>query len=90
MKVKFQEKIQDFEETITHLKTEIKIASQGVGNDDPYLKMFLKHKNITKLNRGILVELIDTIYVHENNEITINFNFTDQHKRMLEFIENNW
>ncbi len=40
--------------------------------------MFLKHKNITKLNRGILVELIDTIYVHENNEITIKFNFTDQ------------
>ena len=89
MKAKFQEKIQGFEETITHLKAEIKIASQGVGNDDPYLKMFLKHKNIIELNRGILVELIDTIYVHENNEITIKFNFADQHKRMLEFIENN-
>lgn len=89
MKSKFKEKIHELEETITYLKSEIKIASKGVGNDDPYLKMFLKYKNITELNRGILVELVDTIYIHENNEITIKFNFVDQHKRMLEFIENN-
>lgn len=44
---------------------------------------------ITELNRGILAELIDTIYIHENNEITIKFNFADQHKRLLDFISNN-
>lgn len=49
----------------------------------------MKHKNITELNRGILAELIDTIYIHENNEITIKFNFADQHKRLLDFISNN-
>ena len=72
-----------------HLKAEIQLASKGIGSDDPYLRMFLKHKNIQELNRGILVELIDTIYIHENNEITIKFNFADQHKKMLEFIANN-
>ena len=29
------------------------------------------------------------IYIHENNEITIKFNFADQHKRLLDFISNN-
>lgn len=89
MKAKFEIKAKELENTIVHLKSEIQLASKGIGNDDPYLRMFLKHKNIKELNRGILVELIDTIYVHENNEITIQFNFADQHKRMLEFIENN-
>lgn len=89
MKAKFETKAKELEDTILHLKSEIQLASKGVGSDDPYLKMFLKHKNIQELNRGILVELVDTIYIHENNEITIKFNFADQHKRMLEFIANN-
>lgn len=89
MKAKFETKAKELEDAIVHLKAEIQLASKGIGNDDPYLKMFLKHKNIQELNRGILVELIDTIYIHENNEITIKFNFADQHKKMLEFIANN-
>lgn len=89
MKAKFETKAKELEDAIVHLKAEIQLASKGIGSDDPYLKMFLKHKNIQELNRGILVELIDTIYIHENNEITIKFNFADQHKKMLEFIANN-
>lgn len=89
MKAKFETKAKELEDAIVHLKAEIQLASKGIGSDDPYLRMFLKHKNIQELNRGILVELIDTIYIHENNEITIKFNFADQHKKMLEFIANN-
>lgn len=89
MKAKFETKAKELEDAIVNLKAEIQLASKGIGSDDPYLKMFLKHKNIQELNRGILVELIDTIYIHENNEITIKFNFADQHKKMLEFIANN-
>lgn len=61
----------------------------GVDTDDPYLTTFLKHKNISHLERGILVELVDTIYVHEGGELTIQFNFADQHRRILEYIESN-
>lgn len=89
MKAKFEAKATEIQSAISNLKAEIELSSKGVGSDDPYLKMFLKHKNITELNRGILVELIDTIYIHEDKEITIKFKFADQHKRMLEFIENN-
>jgi len=49
----------------------------------------LKHKNIAELNRGITVELIDTIFVHEDGQITIDFAFDDELKRVLDFIENN-
>lgn len=54
-----------------------------------YLKTFLKHKNIKTLDRGLLLELVDKISIHENNEITIRFNFADQHKHILSFIYEN-
>ena len=63
--------------------------AKGVDANDPYLTTFLKHKNITELNRGIAVELIDTIYVHADGQITIDFSFDDELKRVLDFIENN-
>lgn len=89
MKSKFESKAKEIQDVIVNLKLEVDIASNGVGSNDPYLKRFLKYENIKELNRGILVELIDTIYVHENNKITVKFNFEDQYQRMLEFIENN-
>jgi len=33
--------------------------------------------------------LVDTIYIHEGNEITIKFKFADQYQRIVDFIEDN-
>lgn len=89
MKAKFEQQAEQVKGIIANLQTEIQLSEKGVGNDNPYLTTFLKHRNVKSLDRGLLVELIDTIYVHENNEITIQFNFADKHKRIVEFIENN-
>jgi len=89
MKAKFEQQAEQVKGIIANLQTEIQLSEKGVGSDNPYLTTFLKHENVKSLDRGLLVELIDTIYVHENNEITIQFNFADQHKRIVEFIENN-
>lgn len=64
--------------TITTICTILKkLSEKDVGSDNPYLTTFLKHENVKSLDRGLLVELIDTIYVHDNNEITIQFNFAE-------------
>ena len=63
--------------------------ADGIDTDDPYLTAFLKHKNIQTLNRGIVVELVNMVWVHENGEITVDFNFTDEYQRILDYIENN-
>lgn len=89
MKAKFEQQAEQVKSIIANLQTEIQLSEKGVGSDNPYLTTFLKHENVKSLDRGLVVELIDTIYVHENNEITIQFNFADQHKRIVEFIENN-
>jgi len=89
MKASFDEKADALRTAVENIKDEINTLARGVNSDDPYLTTFLKYKNITEINRGIVVELIDTIYVHKDGQITIDFTFADELKRVLDFIENN-
>ena len=41
------------------------------------------------VTQAIVSELINAIYVHEGGDVDIEFAFADQHRRMVEFIENN-
>ena len=77
LKGKIAEQIQQLEANISYLKEEM------------YLTAFLKYKNIQSLNRGIMVELIKAVWVHENGEITVDFNFADEYQRIIDYIENN-
>ena len=89
MKVKTDEQIAQLEEAITHIKEEQQTMAAGVTTEDPYLVTFLKHRNVKTLSRGLLTELVDMIYVHENKELEIKFKYQDQFRRITEFIENN-
>lgn len=61
-----------------NIEAEKEFATPEIGEDDSYLKTFFKHQNIKTLDRGLLVELVDTIYIHENKENTVKFDFTDR------------
>lgn len=89
MKDKFEEQIGQLQEAIAHIQEECDVVAQGVTAEDPYLTMFLKYRNIQSLERGLLVELVNFIYVHEDGSINIEFNYADQFRRIVEFIENN-
>ncbi|MDR2888648.1 MAG: recombinase family protein [Lachnospiraceae bacterium] len=89
MKGNFDEKCNRLKEAIEAIKGEINNMSNGVNADDAYLTAFTKHKNITSLDRGIVTQLIDTIYLHEDGKLTIKFAFADELKRVADFIENN-
>ena len=89
LKGKIAEQIQQLEANISYLKEEMQIMADGIGADDPYLTAFLKYKNIQSLNRGIVVELIKAVWVHENGEITVDFNFAEEYQRIIDYIENN-
>lgn len=88
MKAKFEEQVDQLQKTIDHIKSECDTLARGIGTDDPYLTTFLKYRNIQSLSRGLLIELVNTIYIHEDGSIDIEFNFPDQYRRIVEFIEN--
>ncbi|MDE7245231.1 MAG: zinc ribbon domain-containing protein, partial [Oscillospiraceae bacterium] len=89
MKIQFEEQATQLEATISHIREECESITRGIDTENPYLTTFLKHRNIQELSRGLLVELVHAIYIHEDGSIDIEFNFPDQYRRIVEFIENN-
>lgn len=89
LKAKIEAQTTQLQQVIANLQKEKDILADGISSDEPYLTTFLKYKNIDHLERGLLVELVHAIYVHKDGEVTIEFTFADQHRRILEYIENN-
>ena len=75
--------------SIAKLQGEQQIIAQGVTTENAYFEAFLKHQNISSLSRELLVDLIDIISLHDDCTVEIKFNFDDQYKRIVEFVESN-
>jgi DNA invertase Pin-like site-specific DNA recombinase len=89
MKDKFEEQLQSITSSIANLEEEQHLIGNGVKSEDSIFESFLKYKNITSLDRNILVELVDTIFVHEDKQISIKFSTEDELKRIAEFVKMN-
>lgn len=50
----------------------------------PLLAALQKNENIDKLTRDLLIELVDTIQVYENGNISIRFKFANTYRRITE------
>ncbi len=87
MKKSFDEKERKLKQDIISLQEENQKAAAQVTPQNPYFDAFRKYGNITVIDRGIVTELINTIHIHEGGDITIDWNFADQHKRILEQLE---
>lgn len=80
MKVRLEEQTRQLEEAADRLRNELAAATQTAA--DPYLATFLARQNIDSLSRGLLVELVNAVYVHRDKSIDIEFNFADQYRRI--------
>lgn len=88
MKEKLEAQAEQLQSELAHIQKEQDVKAQGVTAGDPYLHAFLQYRNIQSLSRGLLVELVKYIYIHEDGSIDIEFNYADQYRRIVEFIEN--
>lgn len=77
---KLDEKISDFERMLKSDNT-----AQTAGND--FISHFKQYGKIDKLTRPILTELVDSILVHSDGNITINFKFKDAYEQIVDYIE---
>lgn len=89
LKFRLEEQSRRLRETIAHIHREREALTQGADPADPCLTFFLRHQSINSLSRGLLVELVSAIYVHEDKSLEIKFNFADPYRRIAERPENN-
>ena len=54
--------------------------------DDYWIEHFKRNKKIKVLTRDVINELIDVIYVHENNQLTIKFKYQDEYEQAINIL----
>ncbi len=66
---------------IEKLSQERQEFANDASSENPFLTAFSKNENIEELTRGILIELVDCIKIHENGNISVIFKFADEYLR---------
>lgn len=85
----YENNIKEIESMLNHLYKEYSNYQNQVKSENTWAENFKKNKNITKLTKAIIDELIDCIYVHESGDITIEFKYKDEFENALNFIKEN-
>ena len=89
MKERFEAKKEQLGKVIANLEGEQSLMGRGADSGDEIFEVFLKYSNVQQIDRTLLIELIDTIHIHEGKEVAIDFRFQDELERVLEFVEIN-
>lgn len=86
LKARFDKQLAALQKEIDRIDRELDTYRHESPEQNPFLTYFLAHRNIEKLTREVVVELIDMIYVHEGGEITIKLKYQDEYLRLLDFL----
>ena len=71
MKQDFSERISFIEDDISGLKTELDAVRAGLVNQTGWLAQFRQYRNLAKLTRTVVVNLIDKIHIYPDKKITV-------------------
>lgn len=75
------------QQQIDGIRAEIESVLVGKDENALWLENFKKHRNITALNRAIVLELIDRILIYGSDTIEITFRYQSQYDTILQALE---
>ena len=85
----YEDDIKKLQDNIEELNKKSTLYNQDKKEDNKWIEVFRKNQDITKLTREILSELINVIYIHEGENITIEFKYENEYKQALKFLKEN-
>lgn len=83
MKQEFEKRRRASLDSIAQIKIEIETLASRNGKHHEWIESFLANKGIEKLERNVVVELIDYIRIYEDKRIEIVFRYADNYKEIL-------
>ena len=84
IKKRFSTKLHDAEKKKEALLARKHRLIKNTSHLKPWLEQFRKHQNIEKLERNIVVSLIDRIIIYGKEKVSIVFHYQDEMKEMLD------
>lgn len=83
MKQEFEKRRRAALDSIAQIKIEIETLASRNGKHHEWIESFIANKGIEKLERNVVVELIDYIRIYEDKRIEIVFRYADNYKEIL-------
>lgn len=87
LKENMGQKVKALDEKIEAFQRALAKDVDGCSGGNVFLTHFKKYGKIEKLTRPILTELVDSILVHVDGNITINFKFKDAYEQIVDYME---
>ena len=87
LKADMTQKVNTLEKKISEYEKRIENSQEGKAEENDFISHFKQYGKINKLTRPILTELVDSILVHTDGNITINFKFKDAYQQIVEYVE---
>lgn len=76
-------------ENIENIKKQLENANNLIKDNNEWINKFKQNQGITELTKPVVDNLIDNIYICENERIIVSFKYEDEYKQALEFINDN-
>ena len=89
MKADYERQAAELSDLLARLNAERAELANGVDQQHPALMTLAKYRDIEKLTREILVDLVDHIKIYENGNISVHFKFANELRKITEYIEIN-
>lgn len=86
MREKYTKQIEAAQRGIQELEQQRRNLEEESTPGRVWMEQFLKYRNLTALSREVVVSLVDRVYVHENKQIHIDFNFRNEVAEMLDLL----
>ena len=80
----YADKIADAEKAVRHLEGEREDAVSRNASEQSWTEVFLKHKNLTEIDRKAVVDMIDEVRVYEDRRIVVKFRYMPEFERFLD------
>ena len=88
LKEEFSQRIADARQALEKLQISKNEIQHGFSAQQSWLSQFREYQNITEITRAVVVNLIEKIFIYENNEIEVIFRHRDQLADIMAFIQN--
>lgn len=86
MRERYKQQVTQLKGLVYEIEKEQTLASNEITLNSPLFTQFLRYKNIKELDRIVLGDLVDTIFIHEDKKISIKFKFEDQLELALNLV----
>lgn len=64
--------------------------NSSISDKDEWMKYFIKNKKLKKLNKRVVDDLVDKVYIDKKNNVNIVFKYQDEYVAAIDFIKSNF